>query len=90
LFFIKNIIFNKYNQVYFSFYALHNISALNSLLYLYFLIHLRDGMLVTLLLSLSCLAFEVVATISLLSKETTFGGLSCLLDTLAAATTIFV
>jgi hypothetical protein len=43
-----------------------------------------------LLLSLSCLAFKAAVTTSLLSKETTFRGLPHFLDTLAAATTIFV
>jgi hypothetical protein len=47
-------------------------------------------MLVVLLLSLSCLAFEAVVTIFLLLKETTFGGLLYFLDTLAVTIIIFV
>jgi hypothetical protein len=88
-FFIKNKIFNKYNQVYSKFYALYNISALNSLLCLHFLIHLRNRILVELLLSLSCLAFKAVVITFLLLKETTFKVLLHFLDALTA-TTIFV
>jgi hypothetical protein len=47
-------------------------------------------MLVVIILSLSCLTFKAVAIISLLLKETTFGGLLHFLDILAAATIIFV
>jgi hypothetical protein len=55
-----------------------------------FSVHLGDGTLVVLLLGLPRLAFGAAASISLLSKETTFGGLPRFLDTLAAETTTFV
>jgi hypothetical protein len=73
--FIKNKIFDKYKQVYFSFCTLHDISALNGLLCLRFSVHLGDETLVVLLLSLSYLTFRAAVTTFLLSKETTFGGL---------------